>query len=436
MSDAAKQVDTNAPVETTATAQPLTTVITSPAPLARVETGPVIQPWQPMIFSDQVRELLRKQFAPSGANDLEFEFFMKFCQRTGLDPLLKQAFFVERRSEVDGQWVTKFEPMASEAGMAARADSLPDNEGIIGAAVYEGDEFAIDWAERKVIHRSTPLKRGKLTGAWALAKRRGRSQPPTYLLWNERAQTTKKGDLTRFWSKMGPGMLLKCARAEQWRQAWPNLFGGVYIREEFDDETGEVIDLSPQTGPDHHQAEQARAASTTDALEQRLAAERERAGVRPGAHTVEGKVVDVKVDAPPATQPTQAPAQAPATTSPAPQAPPAELGPHGFNLGGQGSCTSCTKPASDPIHRLIVYGPKKGAMPEQLSGPELLENVALGTQKLPGLTSDAKSSAEVKRAKVQACIDHLLAEKSRRDQLALSSVAPAAAPREPGEDLD
>ena len=38
----------------------------------------------------------------------------------GLDPFLKQAHFIERGQNVNGSWVAKCEPMASESGMAAQ----------------------------------------------------------------------------------------------------------------------------------------------------------------------------------------------------------------------------------------------------------------------------------------------------------------------------
>jgi phage recombination protein Bet len=200
-------------------------------------------------MSKEHQEFLKKEFCPPGCTDIAFQFFLAFCQRTGLDPLLKQAFLVERKSRgPNDEWITKYEPMASEAGMAARADLQPDCKGMSGGAVFEGDVFKINPATHQVTHETEPLKRGKLVGAWAQAHREGRMQPPTFLRLEERIQMRavwEKGkkigeEPTRFWNIMGPGMILKCARAEQWRQAWPNLFNGVYIPEELPDEEAEA----------------------------------------------------------------------------------------------------------------------------------------------------------------------------------------------------
>src|SRR3954465_1810456 len=97
-------------------------------------------------------DLVKRTIIPQGCGDDEFSLFMEQCRRTGLDPLLKQCYMVERRARVynrqtrQDDWVNKFEFQASEGGMASRAASFPDFRGIMGAAVYSGDELEINAA--------------------------------------------------------------------------------------------------------------------------------------------------------------------------------------------------------------------------------------------------------------------------------------------------
>jgi hypothetical protein len=105
------------------------------------------------------------------------------------------------------------------------------------------------------------VKRGRLVGAWAHVQREGRRVPPTFIPIGERLQTKRDGTPTQTWSKMPATMILKCARAEQWRQGWPNIFGGQYVAEEMP--LHEEIDVTPPKAADNR--------ATTDKLADELA---------------------------------------------------------------------------------------------------------------------------------------------------------------------
>lgn len=201
-----------------------------------------VQPkgWIAPAWTQEREDLLRKQIAPPTASKSEVDYFVAWCKRTGLDPFLKQAYLVERRAQIGNDWVTKHEPMASHGGMAARADAEADFRGMSSGAVYAGDTFDVDEAAHAVTHKwslSERAKNGnKLIGAWAHLQRDGRSVPITYLPLESRVQMKRDGTPTKFWATMPAGMLVKCAEAEQYRRAYPNLLGGAFIREELADD--------------------------------------------------------------------------------------------------------------------------------------------------------------------------------------------------------
>lgn len=205
-------------------------------------------------FTREQVELLKRSVVPQGCPDDDFQLFIEQCKHTGLNPFLKQAWLVERSMKVrerSGQehWVTRYEFQAAEMGMAARANGFADFKGIVGAAVYDCDDFQIEASEgaEKVHHIFNPAKRrkeGNLIGAWAHVRCEGRVLPITYLTLESRIQTTKDGRPNKFWATMPDGQIAKCARAEQYRLAYPIIFSGVHIPEERPDEEPEK-ELNP-----------------------------------------------------------------------------------------------------------------------------------------------------------------------------------------------
>jgi phage recombination protein Bet len=194
-------------------------------------------PWAPPVWDEERIALAKKMVCPPGTTDTEFEMFVAWCRRTGLDPFIRQAFLVERRAkDASGNWVTRQEPMAAEAGLASVADAQADFRGVKAAAVYAGDEFAVDEVSQTITHRWSVEARAKagnrVIGAWAHARREGRDVPLVWLPLETRLQKTRDGQPTQFWARDPAGMIAKCARAMAYRLAYPSLFSGVVIQEE------------------------------------------------------------------------------------------------------------------------------------------------------------------------------------------------------------
>jgi phage recombination protein Bet len=176
-------------------------------------------------------ELIRRTICPRGIGDDEFALFIEQCKRSGLDPLLKEAFCVARRQNVGNRerpnWVARHEFQPSEAGMLARAERFPDFRGIQASAVYAEDEIIVDQGKGEVVHRFNPAKRkGSLVGAWA---RVVRAEKLPVVVWLDFAGYVQQ---TPLWAKIPTTMIEKCARVAALRKAYPEAFGGLYIREE------------------------------------------------------------------------------------------------------------------------------------------------------------------------------------------------------------
>jgi phage recombination protein Bet len=219
--------------------------------LARAQQS-VVSRFSPPVWDDERVALAKKAVTPVSATQAEFEFFIAWCRRTGLDPFVKQAYLIERW---DAQTNTRrHEPMAAEQGMAAKADAEPDYRGMKSGVVYAGDKFGVDEESQKVTHTWSPedrLKGGmKILGAWAHGRRDGREVEITYLTLSSRIALKKDGSPTRFWANDPAGQLRKCARADQYRRLYPNLFAGVYIDAEMRNLDGDVtprpVAVTPQ----------------------------------------------------------------------------------------------------------------------------------------------------------------------------------------------
>jgi phage recombination protein Bet len=185
---------------------------------------------------------------PKGIPDDEFLLFVEQCKRSGLDPLLKEAYCVARKVNLGSrerpQWGTKYEFQPSEAGMLARAERFPDYQGVQASAVWSEDEIAIHTGRGEVQHSFNPAKRkGRIVGAWARVQRRDKVPVLVWLDFEGYAQQSP------LWGKIPATMMEKCARVAALRKAYPEAFGGLYIREEMPADADDVVVEAPALPP-------------------------------------------------------------------------------------------------------------------------------------------------------------------------------------------
>jgi phage recombination protein Bet len=200
--------------------------------MSTTETALAIREEAPLVALGRERlDLIKSTICPKGIPDDAFALFAEQCYRSGLDPLIKQAFCVERKTNIGTKdkpnWVTKYEFQPSEVGMLARAEEFPDFLGCQAAHVRAKDQITIDTATGAIEHRFNPVgDRGRLMGAWGRVTRRDRAPIVVWLDYESYSQDNS------MWSKKGATMIEKCARVAVLRKAYPAKFGGLYIAEE------------------------------------------------------------------------------------------------------------------------------------------------------------------------------------------------------------
>lgn len=191
------------------------------------------------LFTAERVALIKKQICPAGITDGDFAVFLEQCRRSGLDPLMKEAWCVPRKVKVKrkndkGYDVTEDVEVhvfqAAEQGMQIRAHRSGVFLGMRAGAVYSNDPHReIDFAAGRVRHTAQMGNRGQLLGAWAIAFRSDLAVSP--VAWVNFSEYSGEGPL---WKNKPETMIVKVARAHALRLSFPYEFAGAYIAEELD----------------------------------------------------------------------------------------------------------------------------------------------------------------------------------------------------------
>lgn len=172
------------------------------------------------IPTDQV-ELIKRTVA-KGATDDELQMFLHLAQAYGLDPFAKEIWFIKRLKKVkigDG-WDYPRLPngdldysncdapviMTSRDGYLKIAQRDENYEGLQSFVVREGDDFSIDAVNNTFNHKFSGNKRGKILGAWAICKRKGRDPQLTFIEFDEYNDANSP-----IWKKYPSAMIQKVA---------------------------------------------------------------------------------------------------------------------------------------------------------------------------------------------------------------------------------
>ncbi len=263
--------------------------------LARRPAAPVILAGEKADYSAEELAVI-KQTVAKQATDVELSFFLSFAKAAGLNPYLKEIYFIKRNDPESGGKVatiqTGIDGFRKKAHATASFAGMDEPEWGPVKQVQAGGNYSIEAPEwcRFTVYRIVKGARVKFS---AVAR------------WAEYAPNLS-WKTAFMWKKRPFGQLEKCAEALVLRRAFAEAVGGLYVDEELD-QAGPpvVVDL-----PDEKLATPARVVQPPAVSPQEAAGE---AAVVDEETVVEAEIVQEPAERPPqeaAEPPSQADAAA------------------------------------------------------------------------------------------------------------------------------
>ncbi len=175
-------------------------------------------------LSTDKKELLKRTIC-KGATDDELELFTHACNRTKLDPFMRQIYAVKR-------WQDGKEVMTIQTGIDGYR-LIADRTG----KYMPGKDCTFTYKDGKVFSATAYVKKKDDQGNW--------HEISHTAYWDEYAAKKKDGSLMTMWRDKPHIMLGKCAEAAALRKAFPADLSGIYTKEELEHVDVDVIDSTP-----------------------------------------------------------------------------------------------------------------------------------------------------------------------------------------------
>ena len=173
------------------------------------------------VFSAEQADLIKRTIC-KGATDDELRMFLYQAGRTGLDPLARQIYSIQRREKRGDNWVTVRSIQTSIDGFRLVAQRSGEYAGQLGPEwCGEDGQWRDVWLDSNPpsAARVGVLRKDFEKPCWGVAR------------FDAYAQKTKDG-LVRMWATMGDVMIAKCAEALALRKAFPQELSGLYTSDE------------------------------------------------------------------------------------------------------------------------------------------------------------------------------------------------------------
>jgi len=177
---------------------------------------------KPMAFSGEELDLIKNTIC-KGATDSELKLFLHQCRATGLNPLARQIYSVQRKEYRDGAWKDIRSIQVSIDGFRLIAERSGKYAGQVGPYwCGEDGEWKDVWTGKgdPIAAKVGVLRSDFTEPCFGVAR------------FEAYAQKKKEGGLTMMWGKMGDVMIAKCAEALALRKAFPQELSGLYTSDE------------------------------------------------------------------------------------------------------------------------------------------------------------------------------------------------------------
>lgn len=149
-----------------------------------------------------------KATVAKGATDEELMMFLSIANQKGLNPLLKEIWFVK----MNGESVI----MTSRDGLKKLAERQPNYKKCQSVAVHSNDEFEMEWVMGEIMnitHKFKQNDRGEIIGAYAVLKTTDFDNYATYVDFKEYYQKNKP-----IWRNYPSAMIRKVAESDVYKR--------------------------------------------------------------------------------------------------------------------------------------------------------------------------------------------------------------------------
>jgi len=185
-------------------------------------------------FTNKQIEILKNSICKGVSNE-EFEIFLMACQKTQLDPFMRQIYAVKRKAKKpDGTWG---ETMTIQTGIDGYR-LIAERTGCYAPGpepTYTQD------TQGNLLSASAYIKKQTRDGTWHTVS------ASAYADEFVQTYTDKSNGEKRpmgMWANMPRTMLAKCAEAQALRKAFPAEMSGVYTKEEM--QQADPVDVTPK----------------------------------------------------------------------------------------------------------------------------------------------------------------------------------------------
>jgi len=151
--------------------------------------------------------------------------FVMLCMARQLNPWEGDAFLVGYDTK-DGP---EFNLVTAHQAFLKRAEVHPHYNGMASGVIVNRDGVILE------LDGDFYIGNDILVGGWAKVFRRDRD----HVIYRRLKLATFQKPFGR-WQSDAAGMIVKCAEADALRSSFPNVMGGMYLREEMDDDTAAV----------------------------------------------------------------------------------------------------------------------------------------------------------------------------------------------------
>lgn len=156
----------------------------------------------------------------------EFQYFSAVCKNYGLNPFLKDIYAI-KYADQPATFIIDYKVLQQAA------DNDPNFDGLEKGVLFLDKTGQVREREGDYL-----LPGETILGAWCVAHRKDRAySPKTYAMFEENCKYGKDGKPMSNWKTRPVFMIVKVAKAQALREAFPNAFSNnTYIPEEFQEE--------------------------------------------------------------------------------------------------------------------------------------------------------------------------------------------------------